>query len=155
MPWSEYRDAVLKLLPESSGLFELVLMLTLFRENNETATLWSQRVARDKEWLKKEYNMVLTDKICWDLLGRYLTKDELVNMVNALKRKTHKAGPAVTAEASHKKMSAAEAKKHLSTLTWTEILDLVKIHAGEKKRYREREHRSLAKTRLFTFWNKP
>ena len=113
MPWSEYRKAVLELLPESSGLFELMLLLALYRENNETATLWSQRVAKGKDWIKRKYGMELTDKLCWDLLGRYLNKDELINMVNALKRKTTKDGSAVTADASHKKMSAAEAKKHL------------------------------------------
>ena len=153
MPWAEYRSAVLALLPESSGLFELLLMLALFRENGETATLWAQRIAKGKEWLKIKHGFVLTDKLCWDLLGRYLTREELLNMVEALKNKTHSAsgtGSAVTAGSSHKKISAAEAKKHLATLEWTEILDLVKLHAGEKKRYREREHRSLVSTRLFT-----
>ena len=79
MPWSEYRKAVLELLPESSGLFELMLLLVLYRENNETATLWSQRVAKGKDWIKRKYGMELTDKLCWDLLGRYLNKDELIN----------------------------------------------------------------------------
>ena len=86
MPWSEYKLIVLELLPVSSGLYELSILLTLHRENNEPVSRWMQRLRIGKNLLesaKGKYGISLPDAIFCELGLRYYTQQEVSKMARA------------------------------------------------------------------------
>ena len=53
MPWAVYREAVIQLLPESTVLFELLMLMALCRETGDSAARWLQRLSIGKTLVEK------------------------------------------------------------------------------------------------------
>ena len=54
MPWAVYREAVTQLLPESTGLFELLMLMALCRETGDSAARWLQRCFEHRQGAGRE-----------------------------------------------------------------------------------------------------
>ena len=139
MPWSVYRDTVLEVLPEGTGLHELITLMALCREDGDTPELWIQRLAQGKLFTE-EAGIQLSDKLYVNLGTRYLTDPE----VTAMATKLTNADP-------QKQMDPLLARRKIDKLSWSDMVSLLEtsIPPGSKK-YKKSMHRHLAHTRLFT-----
>ena len=138
---------MLEPLRPSTGRHELELLLALHREDDETASLWTQRIEGDRECL---LNQFLPDPLYWGLMSRYLLDEELKSMINARKPSRVTGSPETVSVANHKTLSVVTTKNHLSSLVWSDVLDLVKNHVGEEIVYKENIHKELVQIRRFT-----
>ena len=102
MPWSVYRQVVLELLPEGTGLYELMTLMALCRENGESAARWIQRFGIGKKHVE-EKNIQLPEKLIVNLATRYLADKEKVIM-----------GTKLTSADGKKKMTPAQAQSAIS-----------------------------------------
>ena len=139
MPWAVYREVVIQLLPESTGLFELLMLMALCRETGDSAARWLQRLSIGKTLVEK-MDVQLPEKLYIDLATRFFIPSELKAMAKDLIHE-NKSG----------KITPAQAKSAISKLSWKDLGRLVKssLHAGGP-RYRKSMHRHLCDTRLFT-----
>ena len=139
MPWSVYRQVVLELLPEGTGLYELMTLMALCRENGESAARWIQRFGIGKKHVE-EKNIKLPEELIVDLATRYLADKEKVIM-----------GTKLTSADGKKKMTPAQAQSAINKHSWEELGQLIKIslQPGDIK-YRKSMHKHLSDTRLFT-----
>ena len=139
MPWKVYRAVVTELLPESTGLFELLMLMALCRESGDSAARWLQRLGIGKT-LVEQMDVKLPEKLYIDLATRFLTPHEIKTMAVDIVHGT-----------DAKKLTPVQAKRAISRLSWDKLGQLVKssLHSGGP-RYRQSIHRHLCDTRLFT-----
>ncbi len=140
MPWKVYRAVVTELLPESTGLFELLMLMALCRENGDSAARWLQRLGIGKR-LVEQMDVQLPEKLYIDLATRFLTPHEIKTMAAK-----------IVHGADANKMTPTQAKREISRRSWDELGLLVKssLHSAGGPRYRQAMHKHLCDTRLYT-----
>ena len=79
MPWKRYKDIIYELLPEQTGLHELRILMTLNREDGESAQSWIQRLNEAKTLLET-YEIELPDKLYVKVAVDYLAGPERVKI---------------------------------------------------------------------------
>ena len=75
MPWKAYKKVVYELLPVQVGLHELRILMTLNREDRESAQSWMQRLTEGKRVLEK-HEIDLPDALYVQLAIDYLSHKE-------------------------------------------------------------------------------
>ena len=75
MPWKTYKQVVYELLPVQVGLHELRILMTLNREDRESAQSWMQRLTEGKRVLEK-HEIDLSDALYVQLTIDYLSHKE-------------------------------------------------------------------------------
>ena len=105
MPWEVYRKIVTELLPEGTGLFELLTLMALCRETGDSAARWLQRLSIGKT-LVEGMKIELPEMLYVDLVTRFFTGSEVTRM--AVK---------ITHEADARKMTPIEARRKISKLS--------------------------------------
>ena len=75
MPWEKYKSVIYELLPEQTGLHELKMLMTLNREDGESAQSWVQRLTEANEALA-EYEIVLPERLFVEMAVDYLSNTE-------------------------------------------------------------------------------
>ncbi len=81
MSWKEYKkNIVVDLLSTDTGTFELTLLMSLFRHENETVRMWVQRMTEGKQAVEGK-GVTLPETMYADLLLRYYMEEDLEAMV--------------------------------------------------------------------------
>ena len=75
MPWEKYKSVIYELLPEQTGLHELKMLMTLNREDGESAQSWVQRLSEANQALA-EYDIVLPERLFVEMAVDYLSNTE-------------------------------------------------------------------------------
>ena len=140
MPWKIYRKVVTELLPDGTGLFELMAVMALCRENGESAARWLQRLSTGKALVEKS-EIVLPEKLYVDLATRFLTQAEIKVMAKEIVHDT-----------DANTMTPVKAKRAIAKLSWVKLGIMIKtcLHSDGHK-YRQSMHRHLCDTRLYTY----
>ena len=74
MPWAEYRSVITGMLPRSTGWYELVMLLSMQREEAEVAKSWARRPNKGRKKVQERLNTNLTDACYQERLFRGLTR---------------------------------------------------------------------------------
>ena len=61
MPWGEYKQIITYLLPRDTGMYVLAKVLTMAREDTESAQSWVQRMHKGKQRVYKRMQTNLSD----------------------------------------------------------------------------------------------
>ena len=83
MPWSEYKQLITYLLPRDTGMYVLAKVLTMVREDAESAQSWAQRMHKGRRRVSKRMQTNLSDACYRELLFQGLTKKEQGELVKA------------------------------------------------------------------------
>ena len=139
MPWKAYRDLTLEATTDSSGLYELQVLLALCREIGETVGRWLQRLRIGKTLVEKA-NIQLPESLYVNLAIRFFTRTEIKAMATSLAQ-----------GASRGSQSMSQARRAIRKLKWDKLRVLVEssVHTGGQK-YTTNMHKHLGETRLFT-----
>ena len=139
MPWKAYRKIVLDLLPEATGLYELMTLMALCRESGESASRWIQRLRIGKR-LVQDAKIKLPEKLYVDMAMRYFTSGEIQIMATKIAK-----------PGSQEQLTTSQAKQELSKLSWDKLRKHVdmSVHSNNQ-RYKTSQHKHLSDTRLFT-----
>ena len=139
MPWKVYRELILETTMDSSGLYELQVMLALNREVGETAGRWLQRLRIGKSLVEKK-NIHLPESLYVNLAIRFITHSEIKTMATSLAQGS-----------DNGTLTMSQARRSIRKLSWNELRVLVEssVHTGGQK-YTTGMHKHLGDTRLFT-----
>ena len=147
MPWKEYKRVVLDMLPKTSGLYELSLLLTLHRHDKESARKWAQRLALGKMAVE-DVDVRIPDAIYVEILLNYMTVAEMDILAREdQSRKVSLGGEGASAAA---KLKPAAAKLKLFESEWSPLLFLVETTLQNNYSYRKTKHGHLAASRVYT-----
>ena len=83
-PWQHFRNLILEDLPRASGLHEVNTLLSMTREDNDTADRWAQRYHVGRGIIGKRMGTNLSDAVYVELCLRGLREGEIADMVRAL-----------------------------------------------------------------------
>ena len=83
MPWSEYKQLITYLLPRDTGMYVLAKVLTMDREDSESAQSWVQRMHKGRQRVYKRMQTNLSDACYRELLFRGLTRKEQGELIKA------------------------------------------------------------------------
>ena len=99
MPWDEYKQMVTFMLPVATGMYELAKVLTLEREDAESARSWSRRLHKGRQQVSKRMGCNLSDACYVELLFGELTRREKSELLKAqitrTQQGTHEVGDPV------------------------------------------------------------
>ena len=147
MPWKEYKRLVVELLPKTSGLYELGLLLTLHRKNGETPRKWAQRLALGKMAVEDK-DVSMPDAIYVEILLKYMTLPELNSL--AREEQLRKISSGGSGESLAARLRPATARLKLFDSKLAPLLLLVETTLKNDRSYRCYMHKHIDANRLFT-----
>ena len=138
MPWKRYKDVVFELLPVQIGLHELRILMTLNREDRESAQSWVQRLTEGKRLLE-EKNIQLPDILYVQLAIDYLSNKEKTSLSET-----------VGSAASRARSTRQKLLRKLFNLPYDKMVTIVGNRLGVTADYRLTTQARILKQVIFT-----
>ena len=138
MPWSHYKDVIYELLPEQTGLHELCIMMTINREDGESAHSWVQRLTEGRRALA-ENDIELSEALYTQIALKYMTYKERTLL-------TDKVGNAGLRSRSTKQ----KLLRKMRDLSLDKIVQIVGTTLNLSQEYRLAPHKRTRKQMVYT-----
>ena len=127
-------------LPKASGLHEVNTLLSMTREDDDTADRWAQRYHVGRRVIGKRMGTNLSDAIYVELCLRGLREGEIADMVRALmaQNRANRARPRpLGGGAPQPEMTPAKALSVLKCMTWDAFRKHIKASVEKHAPYKQ------------------